>query len=88
MAQHYPIREKDEPAVFKSIRQIAKSPVLILTWSQMKDFETMMIDTKQVQKLSAEYNPGGLAFTVYPYTLRNKEWDERDIGGTDFRKNA
>lgn len=89
MAQHYLIREKDEPAVFKSIRQITKSLVRILVWSQLKDFEIIMICTKQVQKLPATiYNPGGFAFTVHPCTLKNKEWDQRDAGGADFRKNA
>lgn len=91
MAQHFRIYEESEPKLFRSIRRIAK---YLMTawgpWSYIQDFNVQIIYRKRVTKLSSDYPMNGAtrAFSVGPYDLQDKRWDERKDGGVDFRKTA
>lgn len=88
MAQHYPLKEKDEPEVFKSIRRIAGYVTKSWNWWGLERTGPDYVYRKKVVALPKEYNPEGKTFAVGPYNLKDKKWDERRNYGVDFRKGA
>lgn len=92
MAQHYRIYEKDEPKLFRSAQRIAKYLMRYnsMTWNHMKAFEKRMVYQKLVQKLTSRYPMGKAtkAFSLGPYYLEDKYWDQRTLDGLNLRRNA
>lgn len=89
MAIHYIIDKKEEPKLFRSVKRISKY-IMNNAWRSMKDWDELHTYGKTVQKLPLTYclYKNTRVFSIAPYNLQNKKWDERKIGGLNFREGA
>lgn len=87
MAQHIKLFEKDEPKVFRSLKRIVSYLVRPYVWSGVPVNEPYHVYGKEIltDKNNAHIEH---IISVRYYTLENKRWDERKIGGMDLRKDV
>ena len=88
MAQHYRIKKKDEPALFKSAQKVVTLARIHKSIFGLGDFESVEYNRKTIQRLSREYCTtvgSTVAFSINPFKLKGKQWKDE---GPDLRDRA
>ena len=81
MAQHYKIKQKDEPALFRSAQKVIDLARIHRSIFGLGDFESVEYNGRTIQKLSEEYcftQGATTAFAISPFKLKGKQWKDED----------
>ena len=91
MAQHYPIKETEEPKLFKELRTVVE--LINGQWDSFDEFKQVTKWDKNIMRLSDDYmigddEPETRIASINPFQLEDQTWDETKDGGLDFTKDA
>jgi len=96
MAQHIPIKRKDEPRIFASAQKIGKLARVMRHCGMLEEFKQKEINAKFVSLLSKDYCQGTpssvMALAIGNYKMQGKDWaDEpyvKDKAGVEAHFNS